>query len=320
MKRDGLTVAVLMGGATGEREVSLRSGAAVARALRGLGARVLEFDLKAPDVGPVAASEADVAFVAIHGGFGEDGRLQKALEAAGMPYTGSGPYASALAMDKLQSKVTFAACDVPTPAYRTIRSDAPAGVVLSLADALGYPVVIKPRAEGSSLGVSFHKTPNRLMEGAAAALQFGRVALMERAILGRELTVGILGGMPLPVVEIRTRRGLFDFDAKYADSGTQYLPNPDLPKGAAERVQETALKAHRALEAGYLSRVDLLLDAHGVPYVLEANTVPGMTERSLLPMAAAAAGIEFPELCRFIVDAALARANLVSMRRRRAAS
>lgn len=320
MKRDGLTVAVLMGGSTGEREVSLRSGAAVARALRGLGFEVLEFDLRSPDVGPVAASTADVAFIAIHGGFGEDGRLQKALEVAGIPYTGSGPYASALAMDKLQSKAAFAACDVPTPAFRTIRADSPPGVVLSLADALRYPVVIKPRAEGSSLGVSFHRSPNTLMEGASAALRFGRVALMERAIAGRELTVGILGGIPLPVVEIQTRRSLFDFSAKYSDPDTRYVPNPDLPKAVLERAQETALKAHRALEAGYLSRIDLILDEHGVPFVLEANTVPGMTERSLLPMAAAAAGIEFPELCRFIVDAALARANLVSIRRRRAAS
>lgn len=320
MRRDGLTVAVLMGGTTGEREVSLRSGAAVARALQKLGFGVLEFDLRSPDVGAVAASPADVAFIVIHGGFGEDGRLQKALELAGVPYTGSGPYASALAMDKLQSKATLAACDVPTPPFRTIRADSPPGVVLSLADALGYPVVIKPRAEGSSLGVTFHKSPNKLMEGAAAALRFGRVALMERAIVGRELTVGILGGMPLPVVEIQTPRGLFDFAAKYADPDTRYVPNPDLPRAVTERAQETALKAHRAIEAGYLSRVDLRLDERGAPFVLEVNTVPGMTERSLLPMAAAAAGIEFPELCRFIVDAALARATFVSMRRRRAAS
>ena len=321
MTRDGLTVAVLTGGASGERPVSLKSGAAIAAALRGLGMRVLEFDLPTPDVSEVARSEADVAFIAIHGGFGEDGRLQRALEEAGVPYTGSGPYASAQAMDKLQAKVAFASCDVPTPAYRAARADAPPGVILSLADALGFPVVIKPRSEGSSLGVTFHKCANSLIDGLNAALKFGRVALMERAVIGRELTVGILGGTPLPIVEIRPKRGMFDYEAKYSDPSTEYVVNPGLPKAVADRVQETALKAHRALECGYLSRVDVMVDAGGAPFVLEVNTVPGMTERSLLPKAAAAAGIPFAELCRFIVDAAAARANFVSMRRgRRAAS
>jgi D-alanine-D-alanine ligase len=313
-----IKVAVLMGGTSRERKISLKSGRAVVRALSNIGLDVVAVDLRKADMKRVARLQPDVAFIALHGGFGENGEIQRELEKAGIPYTGSGPYASGQAFDKVRTKSSFAAHGVPTPAFRIVRKDTPPGVVLNLADVLGFPVVIKPRSQGSSFGVTFHRSANSLMDGVKEALRHDGTAIMERAVVGREITVGILCNAALPLIEIRSRRKVFDFKAKYEDPETQYKVHPDMDVQEIEAVQEVALRAHHALRCADFSRVDLILTDEGEPMVLEVNTIPGLTERSLLPKAAAAAGIHFPDLCRFIVDAAMARCHSATIRRKAA--
>jgi D-alanine-D-alanine ligase len=305
MKRPN-RVAVLMGGNSSERSISLKSGRAVALALRQKGYDVIELDLTDEEAHPVYTLEADACFIAMHGGFGEDGRLQKLLQDRGIPYTGSGPMASELAMDKLKSKILFTIHGVRTPPFRILRGSEPEAKWASLAGELGLPVVVKPRAEGSSIGVSIHRSIETLAGGVRAALAFGPAALMEKMIPGRELTVGILGVRALPVVELRPSREFFDYQAKYHDPDTEYIVDPaDLDSNLKERVREMAVRAHEALRCEGFSRVDVILSPEGAPHVLEVNTIPGLTERSLLPKAAAAAGIDYPSLCDLIVKSAL---------------
>lgn len=304
-------IAVLMGGDSGERPISIRSGRAVAQALLSNGHHVLEVDL--PDLKMARALEGewlDAAFIAIHGGFGEDGRLQRELEALHLPYTGSGPAACAKAMNKAEAKRTFLAAGVSTPPFRLVDEGAPRGVILSCADALGYPLFVKPGAGGSSLGVSRHDGPWSLSNGIRAAARYGRTVLMEKAIPGMELTVAILGDRVLEPVEIRPARRFFDFEAKYRDPGTRYRMRPDLPKETLQRVQKAARAAHDALGCRGVSRVDVILSMTGTPYVLEVNTVPGLTPRSLLPKAAAGARIPFEALCEFLVRDAVSRTRI----------
>lgn len=300
-------VAVLMGGTSSEREVSLRSGQAVARALEGLGYKVVAVDLKTETGMELETLRADVCFIAMHGRFGEDGRLQRLLEDRGFLYTGSGPVASELAMDKLKSKILFMLRRVPTAPYRTLRAeDSPARLEL-LAEALGYPVVTKPRCEGSSVGVMIHRDASTLPQGLEAARRYGDTCLMEKFVFGREMTVGILDGRALPLIEVRPKREFFDYAAKYQDPDTEYLVNPELPPAVREACQEAALEAHRTLGCEGFSRVDLIVTPDGRPAVLEVNTIPGLTERSLLPKAARAAGLEFPQLCETILKLAFRR-------------
>jgi D-alanine-D-alanine ligase len=301
------TIGVLMGGASSERDVSLRTGAAVAGALRGAGHRVVEIDLRTETGRELDREPFNLAFIALHGRFGEDGRLQRLLESRGIPYTGSGPEASRVAMDKVDSKVHFKRKGVETPPHRVILHGESLALWEQCARSLGYPVVLKPAAEGSSVGVTVHDDCSTLLDGAAEAFRHGKVALMEKFIRGRELTVGILDGKALPLIEIRPKGKFFDGDAKYRDPETLYLVDPPLTELEKRRVQKVARDAHEALGCEGFSRVDLILTALGSIHVLEVNTIPGMTERSLLPKAARAAGIEFPELCQRIVDLAWRR-------------
>lgn len=298
---------VLMGGTSSERDVSLRSGAAVAQALRATGLRVTEIDIRSETGRELDGLKIDVAFIALHGRFGEDGRVQRLLEERGIPYTGSSPEASRAAMDKVEAKRLFKLRAVETPPHRVLARGDSHALMEQCARALGYPVVMKPRAEGSSVGVTVHQDRSTLLDGAAECFRYDAIGLMEKFIAGRELTVGILDEMPLPIIELRPKRPFFDYQAKYQDPETLYLVDPDLSDLEKRRVSRAAKEAHDALGCEGMSRVDVILTPFCSVHVLEVNTIPGLTERSLLPKAARAAGIEFPDLCRRILESAFRR-------------
>jgi D-alanine-D-alanine ligase len=301
-----LTIGVLMGGCSREREVSLESGRAVAEALGSLGHKVRPADVKPGDLTRDLVEGLDVVFLALHGRWGEDGAIQAELEALGACYTFSGPHASSLAMDKVRAKVRFAEEGIPTPAFRV----AAPGDEQALGEALeriGPALVVKPVADGSSIGVGMADSPASLLAAARKVWQDGASALVERRVAGREFTVGVLGEAALPVIEIRTPGGWYDYHYKYVSSETQYVFDHGLAEAREARVVEVALKAHRALGCRDLSRVDLMLPEGGEPQVLEVNTIPGFTGHSLVPKAAAHAGISFPRLCERIVAMARRR-------------
>jgi D-alanine-D-alanine ligase len=292
-----LPLAVLMGGPGSEREVSLRSGAAVAGALRGAGYRVSEVDVKGPDF--VLPENAGLCVIMLHGTFGEDGQIQSLLDARGIPYTGEGADASRSAFDKVVSKKLFDQAGVPTPRWEVIsRGESPS---------LSLPVVIKAPREGSSVGVHLVREPAAVPAAVADCAAIDREILVEELIEGRELTVGIVGDRAMAVVEIRPHEGFYDYQHKYTKGASDYFCPAPLDAEMTRLVQETALAAHRALGLEVYSRVDILLRADGSPFVLEANTIPGMTETSLLPKAAAEAGLNFTALCEEIARLSLQR-------------
>lgn len=297
-------IAVLCGGPGVERDVSLQSGACVTEALLAAGLHA-EKHVVSGDPGDIVNLDADLAFLALHGEFGEDGTVQRLLEERGLPYTGSDPATSALAMDKHAAKRVFAKHDIPTPAGVLLRmGDTPARCVEEAG--LAYPVVVKPNSRGSSVGVQIVRAPDSLAEAVAAARAIDDAVLVETFLAAREMTVGLLGGTMLPVVELRTGREFYDFEAKYLSDATEYICPAPLDAGEAERIKEVAKRAVDALGIRDMGRVDILL-AGDVPYVLEINTIPGMTSHSLLPKAGAAAGWSFPELCRRIAELAWTR-------------
>ncbi len=297
-----LKIAVLMGGPSAEREVSMRSGTAVANALASTGAKVLPLDVQ--DATFTIPADVDVTFLVIHGTFGEDGALQRILEERGVVYTGSGPEASALAFDKVAAKRSFLDAGIPTPAYEAFENGQSIRPRLGR---LGYPVVVKPARQGSSVGISIVQERAELPKACELAGRYDNRLLAEQFIPGRELTVGILDGRALPVVEIRPKKGFFTYDAKYTKGETDYLVPAPLDKNIEFRAKTLALRAHDCLGCRDYSRVDLMLSQNGELFVLEVNTIPGFTETSLLPKAARAAGIEFPDLCARLVQLALAR-------------
>lgn len=289
-----MNIVVLKGGFSSEREVSLKSGAAVAAALRSRGHDVREVDVTCDFVDFDALEGADVVFIALHGKFGEDGQLQEMLERRGIPFTGSTAAASALAMDKAAAKERFRGAGVPTPDAAVLKADNPRAVAKAaraVAAAIGYPVVVKPCCEGSSVGVSIHRGPETIARGVAEAFKCGDRVLVERYVPGREMTVGVFEGRALPAIELRPAQEFYTYDAKYRDTRTEYVVAPD-PK-----VEATAMKAHASLGCNGFSRVDLRVTDDGQVFVLEVNTIPGLTDRSLLPKAARAAGISFEDLC-----------------------
>lgn len=302
-----MRIAVLMGGPSSEREVSLRSGAAVVEALTQVGHDVVPVDVKTETGDEFKDLRCDVAFLALHGRFGEDGTVQRMLEAKRIPYTGADAESSAAAMDKIETKRRFKFFGVDTPQHRVIGRGDSHDLLEQCARALGYPVVIKPRSEGSSVGVTVHQDWTTLLEGAIAAFQYGPIALMEKFIAGREMTVGILDGQALPIVEIRPKGEFFDYKAKYEDPETAYLVNPPLADLDRRRITKAAMEAYGALHCEAVARVDLIFSHLHSVHVLEANTIPGLTPRSLLPKAAQAMGIDFPELCQRLVDHGLKR-------------
>lgn len=307
----GLAIGVLYGGPSAEREVSLESGENVAQALVSAGHDVHRVVLDGSFTSKDAqALGIDVAFLALHGEFGEDGRIQEILETADIPYTGSGVDASSMAFDKIVAKRVFERQSVRTPAWMSLdvaEMNLRSGMTGLY---LVPPVVIKPATGGSSLGVSIVRYEEQVQSALTKASEYGDSVLVERYIPGRELTVGILGETPLPAAEIAKLKAgceFYDYNAKYGD-GTCIVCPAQLEPAIAERVQALALAAHRALGCRHLSRTDIILDAAGTPWVLEVNTLPGMTSHSLLPRAAEAAGIGFVELCERLLCLALRRA------------
>ena len=296
-------IAVLMGGPGAERAVSLASGNAVLKALLGLGLDAVAVDITGSDIN--IPDGIDLAFNVIHGTFGEDGQLQDALEKIGIPYTGAGSASSKLAIHKSLAKEKFIGAGVPTARSETI-SLTP-GLLPCLT--IKAPLVIKPPLEGSSVGIQIVKAQDDVASALLKAAEKYTEVLIEEFIEGKELTVGILNDVPLPVVQITPPDGVYDMASKYpwlsGAKGSEYQCPADLDLETTMAVQAAALAAHRSLGVEIYSRVDVLLDSQNRPYVLEANTIPGMTETSLLPKAAAAAGISFPELCKTIAELSL---------------
>ena len=310
-------IAVLMGGRSLEREVSLRSGERVVVALQELGYRPLALDVTPELVETLRREKPDAVYIALHGKFGEDGTVQEALEFLGIPYTGPGVVASSLAWDKSLSKRLFSEAGIPTPAWVTFTADAfkemGAATALDLVpDAVGgFPVVVKPTEQGSALGLTKVEEPEHLANALLTALGFGDAALVERWVDGTEIAVSVLDGPDgpevLPPVEMVAKSGLFDFSAMYTAGETEYYCPARLSPASDARVRELAAACHTLLCCRDVSRVDMVVDASGEPFVLEVNTSPGMTEVSLLPMAAAAAGISFAQLVGRLTAAAHAR-------------
>ena len=303
MQLTGRRIALLKGGPGSERAVSLETAKGVAEALRSLGAEVVEVDVLDTDF--EVPKEVEAVFNVIHGTFGEDGTLQKILEAQGVAYTGAGSESSALAFDKARSKAVFVAKNVPTTAYQilTLAGAGPAQITIPL------PLVMKPLCEGSSVGVHIIKEESGIAPAIAALMKFGDTALVEPFISGKELTVGILGDQVLPIIHIQPRSGFYDIANKYpwmgGTGGSDYFCPANLCPETTAAVQDAALAAHRSLGVEVYSRVDVLLNEDEVPFVLEVNTIPGMTSTSLLPKAAAAMGIDYPALCARILQLSL---------------
>jgi D-alanine-D-alanine ligase len=332
-----MKIAVLLGGTSAEREVSLASGLAVVRALRERGHQVSAIDtargfVTQADEGKLLPEgvhaeppadlasvltpqalgeipelrEADVAFLALHGGEGEDGTLQAFLDLLGIRYTGSGPLGSGIAMDKDITKRLLRDAEVPTLPWRIARAPDFAYDPDSIEDFVGYPCIVKPSRQGSSVGLYIVEKPGDLEPAVQSAGRFDEEVVIERFVRGHELTVGVLGDQPLAPVEIRPKKGIYDYESKYTPGMTEYICPAPLSQEATSQVQAYALRAFRVLKLRGYARIDFILAKEQL-YCLEANTLPGMTATSLLPKGAAAAGIDFPELCERIITLALDR-------------
>ncbi len=294
-------VAVLMGGRSAEREISLKSGAMVLAALKNKGVDAHAFDPRDQGLEQLLAQHFDRVFIALHGRFGEDGTVQGALEYLGIPYTGSGVMASALAMDKLRTKLIWLAGGIPTPRYAQL--DAATDYPALVAD-LGLPLVIKPVHEGSSIGVTKVASIEKIGAAYELASRYDDVVIAEQFIDGPELTVGILDDAALPLVRIEAPQGNYDYQNKYFGSDTKYHCPSGLPPDQESAIQSQALQAFRLLGCSGWGRIDLMLDKSGNPSFLEMNTIPGMTDHSLVPMAARARGISFEDLVIRILESA----------------
>lgn len=297
-----LRIGVLMGGTSAEREISLRSGRAMALSLRRQDCDVVEFDVDAKIAAQIQEAKIGLAVIALHGRMGEDGAIQGLLEILGIPYTGSGVLASAIAMNKIVSKELFIGHDIPTPRYAVVgraeaRAGAPAG--------LSFPLVVKPPAEGSTMGLTIVREPKGLPRALEEAYRFDTVALVEEFVPGTDATVGIFDDKPLPVIEIRPKSGFYDYEAKYTKGKTEYIVPAPFSDTVTRETQKLARRAHLAIGCRGCTRVDFRITPEGRPLVLEINTIPGMTETSLLPKAAEAAGIGYDRLVGWIAQAAL---------------
>ncbi|MDH5536223.1 MAG: D-alanine--D-alanine ligase [Betaproteobacteria bacterium] len=294
-------VAVLMGGRSAERDISLKSGGMVLAALRKCSIDAHEFDPREQGLEQLIAQKFDRVFIALHGRFGEDGTVQGALEYLGLPYTGSGVMASSLAMDKWRTKLLWRAAGVPTPPWEllTASSDWP-----GVAARLGLPLMVKPTREGSSIGMSKVTSVEKLAPAYELAANYDDLVIAERFIAGVELTAALLDDEPLPLIRLETPRVFYDYEAKYFADDTRYVCPCGLPAEQEKRIQQQALAAFRLLGCAGWGRVDLMLDGDGHPYFLEVNTIPGMTDHSLVPMAARVHGVSFEDLVVRILESA----------------
>jgi len=297
-------VAVLMGGSAAEREVSLKSGKAVLGALQSMGVNVKGFDVTNNLIEPLIHEDFDRVFNIIHGRGGEDGQLQGALGVLGLPYTGSDVLASALSMDKLRTKLCWLGAGLPTPKWIKIRSDDD----LDLCEqSLGFPVIIKPAAEGSSIGMSRAEEKSELKKAWTDASLYNCEVFAEAWVTGREYTVGVLHGEALPMIRLETPNQFYDFDAKYRANTTKYHCPCGLTADEESSLQKLALDACEVIGVKGWGRVDMMIDASGSPWLIEVNTVPGMTDHSLVPMAAKKMGLNFEELVWRILETSMSR-------------
>lgn len=293
-----LRIGVLLGGASSERKISIRSGRAVRKALRRIGFSAVPLDPKNPDRVAALRKNIDLAFVTLHGRGGEDGEIQKRLDQWRIPYTGSDAQGSLKAFDKGVSKKIFVRRNIPTPPFLLIRSSNWRRKLRRFP----VPFVVKPLREGSSIGVFIVEDLKNGDEKIRQALNLYGELLVEKKIEGREFTVGILGPKALPVVELKPKRSFYDYLAKYTKGMTEYVVPAAIPGPLKVRLQKLALKVHQSLSLRDFSRVDMMVDKAGNPYVLEANSIPGFTELSLLPKAALAAGFSFEDLCCTLIS------------------
>jgi len=296
-------IAVLMGGISAEREISLRTGEAIAKALKDRDYDVCPIDVGHDIAARLTSQRVRVAFIALHGRFGEDGTIQGMLEMMRIPYTGSGVLASALSMDKIISKYVFTAHGIPTPASHILRANEDAE---EASEKLGFPfpVVVKPASEGSTIGVVIVQDKEGLAEAIEHARQYDHRVLVEEYIKGKEITLSVLNGQPLPIIEIAPRSGFYDYRAKYTKGETEYIIPPRLSPMAQEEAERFGLEAYNVLGCEGCARVDMMANERGKAFVLEVNSMPGMTETSLVPKAAQFAGIDFPELVEKILKGA----------------
>ena len=337
-----MKIAVLLGGTSAEREVSLASGLAVVKALREKGHTALAIDtargfvpqeregellpegvhaappddldskLDAADIVEIPeVRDSEIAFLALHGGIGEDGRLQALLELSGIPYTGTGPLGSGIAMDKDVTKRLLRDAEIPTLPWRVARAPDFSFDRDTVEEVIGFPCIVKPSRQGSSVGLFVVNCIEELDDAIEEAARFDTEVMIERFVRGRELTVSIVGDEPLPPIEIRPKKGIYDYEAKYTAGMTEYLCPAPIEGEQTAQAQLYAFRAFRVLKLSGYARIDFIL-AQDQLFCLEANTLPGMTSTSLLPKAAAAVGISFPDLCQRIVD--------LSLRQRAAAS
>lgn len=297
-------VAVLLGGHSAEREVSLRSGGMVLDALRRQGVDAHVFDPREQRLNDLVSERFDRVFIVLHGRHGEDGTVQGALEVMGIPYTGSGVLASALAMDKWRTKLVWQALGIPTPAHVLLTPDSDWARVV---DQLDLPIMVKPAREGSSIGISKVHSIEQLAPAYEGAARHDDIVIGEQFVDGDELTAAVLGGEALPLIRLETPRVFYDYQAKYHANDTRYLIPCGLPRERERDIQALVLRAFQAVGCEGWGRVDLMLDRAGRPYCLEVNTVPGMTDHSLVPMAARAHGLDFDALVIKILEMAHAR-------------
>lgn len=293
-----MRIGVMMGGPSAERDVSLRSGKAILEALLSKGYNAVPMEVWLPTRQDLKSAGIDVAFIALHGTFGEDGQIQAILEELRIPYTGSKVKASRLGMDKIASRKLFKAARLHIPEYHVISNGT------KPKQGFGMPVVVKPSAQGSSVGVSIIDRMEELGNAIDEAFKFGEQVLLEQFVAGKELTVGILDDKPLPVIQVVPKRRYYDEVAKYTPGLTEYLCPAPISEDEAKLARQAGAKAHKALGCRSFSRVDMILSEGGDIVVLEVNTIPGMTQLSLLPKAAKAAGIDFPELCEKMLESA----------------
>lgn len=299
MKQDFGRVAVLMGGTSSEREVSLNSGKGVLAALVSQGVDAHAFDPANEKLDALRAFQR--VFIALHGGYGENGSIQGTLEIMGIPYTGPGVMASAIGMDKFRTKLIWQAVGLPVPEYVMLDDGSAFDVVEKR---LGLPLFVKPACDGSSVGVSMVVEPGGLKPAYESARQYGHLVMAEKGIMGGEYTVGILGSEALPIVKIEPATAFYDYEAKYLRDDTRYICPADLPPEKAAEIQAGAKKAFNAIGAAGWGRVDFLMDEAGRHYFLEVNTAPGMTSHSLVPMSARQVGLSFEALCVKILEGA----------------
>ncbi|MDP2024600.1 D-alanine--D-alanine ligase [Sulfuriferula sp.] len=292
-------VAVLLGGRSAEREVSLNSGKAVLAALLRQGVDAHAFDPAEHDLSELAAQKFDRVMIALHGRYGEDGTIQGALELMGIPYSGSGVMASALAMDKWRTKLLWLAAGVPTPDYALLTADTDFDAVVAK---LGLPIFVKPAREGSSIGMSKVTKAGELKAAWQKAAEFDALVLAEQFVAGAEYTCAIVGELVLPMIRLIPKKAFYDFEAKYLRDDTEYRVPCGLPPAQEQAISKLAKQAFDVLGCRGWARLDVMLDAAGQPYFLEANTSPGMTDHSLVPMAARAAGMSFDQLVLTILE------------------